>query len=48
VIKSLKNNSPKETILYTLGNLASTLKVGEESFVFLDPDFNENKSTTYF
>jgi pyrophosphatase PpaX len=27
VIKSLKDNSPKETILYTLGNLSTTLKV---------------------
>jgi len=48
VIKSLEDNSPMETIIYKLGNIAASLRVGEESFVFLDPDFKEDKlSTTY-
>lgn len=48
VIKSLEDNSSKETVIYTLGNLAVSLKVGEESFTFLDSDFKEDKlSSTY-
>lgn len=48
VIKSLEDNSSKETVIYTLGNLAVSLKVGEESFIFLDSDFKEDKlSSTY-
>lgn len=43
VIKSLEDNSSKETVIYTLGNLAVSLKVGEESFIFLDSDFKEDK-----
>jgi len=43
VIKSLEDNSSKETVIYTLGNLAVSLKVGEESFVFLNSDFREDQ-----
>ncbi|MEC0106940.1 oxidoreductase [Paenibacillus taichungensis] len=46
VIKSLEDNSSKETVIYTLGNLAVSLKVGEESFIFLDSDFKEDQSST--
>ena len=48
VIKSLEENSSKETVIFTLGNLTESLKVGEESFVFLDSDFREDGgSSTY-
>lgn len=48
VIKSLEDNSSKETVIFTLGNLTESLKVGEESFVFLDSDFREDGgSSTY-
>ncbi|SDL33008.1 hypothetical protein SAMN05428961_104667 [Paenibacillus sp. OK060] len=48
VIKSLENNSSKETVIHALGNVAVSLKVGEESFVFLKSDFREDQlSSTY-
>ncbi|WP_248085458.1 oxidoreductase [Paenibacillus silvae] len=46
VLKSLQNNSSKETVLYTLGNLAVSLKVGEEAFIFLNADFQELGSSS--
>ncbi|UPK45452.1 oxidoreductase [Paenibacillus pabuli] len=48
VIKSLEDNSSKETVIYTLGNLAVSLKVGEESFIFLDSDFKEDHSSSTY
>ncbi|PIH60069.1 oxidoreductase [Paenibacillus sp. LK1] len=48
VIKSLEDNSSKETVIHALGNVAVSLKVGEESFVFLKSDFREDQlSSTY-
>ncbi|MGC5770761.1 oxidoreductase [Paenibacillus pabuli] len=48
VIKSLEDNSSKETVIHALGNVAVSLKVGEESFIFLDSDFREdNVSSTH-
>ncbi|MGQ8874406.1 oxidoreductase [Paenibacillus sp. TSA_86.1] len=46
VIKSLENNSPKETVIFTLGNLIVSLKVGEEAFIFLASDFEEHGSAS--
>ncbi|WFA82681.1 MULTISPECIES: oxidoreductase [Paenibacillus] len=43
VIKSLEDGSSKETVIYALGNVAVSLKVGEESFVFLNSDFKEDQ-----
>ncbi|MBD8840047.1 oxidoreductase [Paenibacillus sp. CFBP 13594] len=48
VIKSLEDNSSKETVIHGLGNVAVSLKVGEESFIFLDSDIREDQlSSTY-
>ncbi|KAA8787096.1 oxidoreductase [Paenibacillus amylolyticus] len=41
VIKTLKDKSPKEQIIRSLGDLIVSLKVGEEAFTFLDSDFQE-------
>ncbi|MBO7749041.1 oxidoreductase [Paenibacillus sp. MWE-103] len=40
VIKSLNENASKDHVLYTLGNLETSIKTAEESFILLDRDFN--------
>ncbi|MHA6484242.1 oxidoreductase [Paenibacillus sp. strain BS8-2] len=47
VIKSLNENATKDTILYTLGNLGTSINTAEESFTLLDRDFNHYGASSY-
>ncbi|MGK9251481.1 oxidoreductase [Paenibacillus humicus] len=47
VIKSLNENATKDTILYTLGNLGTSINTAEESFILLNRDFNHYGASSY-
>lgn len=42
IIKTLKDESPKEQVIQSLAELLVSLKVGEEAFTFLNTDFQED------